>query len=488
VMDDKQRIALVETRTLDTVGDDPAPRQLIRYQFGNHLGSASLELDDQAQIISYEEYSPYGNSTYQAVRSQTETAKRYRYTGKERDSETGFHFHGARYYATWLGKWLSCDPLGLVDGLSLFTYVSCNPVRLNDPTGRQQAALCNIDPQHPAAVVCTPVQEKAADEVLEVTVHGPKRGSKEREAELKEMQGSAKSGTPSPPVNVPTPVKGGNDGIPLWMAWQRPDFWSGQVDPRAINDFNEGVNRNAVPLVGALTLGALQLGILGGLEYGGGALVFSRNFASALGNYTGVTPLVNGVRVAADILTSSSGGIGFGTRLWLAMNMGTAEAMGWGALGGGALAASGGGGSSGGGSSSQGYMPSHQRVPAITYGSYQDRGGLDISVPRTIYVVDGKAYYVTSGQAMRLPGQLDKGTGNAFRIWGIQESTDGPIKAGWVGKQTILGGELSPAPSAAQNSVVLDFHGNLSNPADVNAWLRQQGVDAQGSIPNQWQF
>ena len=78
VMDDKQRIALVETRTLDTAGNDPAPRQLIRYQFGNHLGSASLELDEQAQIISYEEYAPYGSTTYQAVRSQTETAKRYR--------------------------------------------------------------------------------------------------------------------------------------------------------------------------------------------------------------------------------------------------------------------------------------------------------------------------------------------------------------------------------------------------------------------------
>ena len=64
IMDDKQRIALVETRTQ---GDDGSPPQLIRYQFGNHLGSASLELDDQAQIISYEEYHPYGSTSYQAV-------------------------------------------------------------------------------------------------------------------------------------------------------------------------------------------------------------------------------------------------------------------------------------------------------------------------------------------------------------------------------------------------------------------------------------
>ncbi len=55
VMDDKQRVALVETRTQ---GDDGSPAQLTRYQFGNHLGSASLELDETGRIISYEEYLP----------------------------------------------------------------------------------------------------------------------------------------------------------------------------------------------------------------------------------------------------------------------------------------------------------------------------------------------------------------------------------------------------------------------------------------------
>jgi RHS repeat-associated protein len=111
IMDDKQRIALVETRTLPTTPIPNDPLRLTRYQFGNHLGSAALELDDQAQVISYEEYSPYGSPTYQAVRSQTETPKRYRYTGMERDEESGFDYHGARYYATWLGRWVSADPL-----------------------------------------------------------------------------------------------------------------------------------------------------------------------------------------------------------------------------------------------------------------------------------------------------------------------------------------------------------------------------------------
>jgi RHS repeat-associated protein len=102
-----ERIAVVETRT---VGNDPALAQAIRFQYSNHLGSAVLELDEAAAVVSYEEYFPYGSSSYQAVRSTLETPKRYRYTGKERDEESGLYYHGARYYAPWLGRWTSCDP------------------------------------------------------------------------------------------------------------------------------------------------------------------------------------------------------------------------------------------------------------------------------------------------------------------------------------------------------------------------------------------
>ena len=134
VMDDKRRIALVETRT---EGAEPGlPAQIIRYQLSNHLGSASLELDHQAQIISYEEYYPYGNTSFQAVRNQTETPKRYRYTGKERDEESGLYYHGARYYAAWLGRWTAPDPSAKSDGLNLYTYVHNQPLTLVDPNGR----------------------------------------------------------------------------------------------------------------------------------------------------------------------------------------------------------------------------------------------------------------------------------------------------------------------------------------------------------------
>ncbi|WP_109833354.1 SpvB/TcaC N-terminal domain-containing protein, partial [Reichenbachiella versicolor] len=83
ISDDTGRIALIDT---ETVG---GTSQNIRYQFSNHLGSAALELDENANIISYEEYHPFGTTSYRAGRNETETSlKRYRYVGKERDEET----------------------------------------------------------------------------------------------------------------------------------------------------------------------------------------------------------------------------------------------------------------------------------------------------------------------------------------------------------------------------------------------------------------
>jgi RHS repeat-associated protein len=136
VMDDRQRIALVETLTWERQHPTLTVEPLQRYQLANHLGSACLELDETAAIVSYEEYVPYGSTSFQTGTNQAEVSlKRYRYTGKERDTETGFSYHGARYYAPWLGRWTSCDPAGLVDGTGVYSYARDNPVRLVDPAG-----------------------------------------------------------------------------------------------------------------------------------------------------------------------------------------------------------------------------------------------------------------------------------------------------------------------------------------------------------------
>jgi RHS repeat-associated protein len=100
------------------------------------LGSASLETNENGQVISYEEYHPFGTSAYRTARSGTDLSlKRYRFTNKERDDETGLYYFGVRYYAAWLGRWTSSDPGDFVDGLNMYVYAQNNPVKLVDEEG-----------------------------------------------------------------------------------------------------------------------------------------------------------------------------------------------------------------------------------------------------------------------------------------------------------------------------------------------------------------
>ncbi|MFO0756331.1 MAG: RHS repeat-associated core domain-containing protein [Byssovorax sp.] len=143
VMDGEKRVSLVETTTVDeAAGGSFEVSTVIRYQMGNHLGSAVLEVDGEGAVISYEEYHPYGTSAYRSGTGAAEVSlRRFRYTGKEKDEGTGLYYHGARYYVPWIGRWTSADPCGIVDGPNLHEYVQGNPVRLSDPSGLQSAPL-----------------------------------------------------------------------------------------------------------------------------------------------------------------------------------------------------------------------------------------------------------------------------------------------------------------------------------------------------------
>ncbi|WP_260417882.1 RHS repeat-associated core domain-containing protein, partial [Pseudomonas cichorii] len=98
-----------------------------RYSLNDHLGSSTLELDKDAQIISQESYYPFGGTSWWAGRTVIEANyKTVRYSGKERDA-TGLYYYGLRYYAPWLQRWINPDPAGAVDGLNLFCFVRNNP-------------------------------------------------------------------------------------------------------------------------------------------------------------------------------------------------------------------------------------------------------------------------------------------------------------------------------------------------------------------------
>jgi RHS repeat-associated protein len=139
--DNVGHIAQVDTKTFDDGNLDPANPlnvALIRYQYTNHLGSAVLETDDAGTPISYEAYHPYGTTAYRSSKPGADLSlKPYRFSGKERDDESGLYYFGARYYAPWLGRWTSADPVGFADGLNLFRYCQNNPAGVKDHVGHK---------------------------------------------------------------------------------------------------------------------------------------------------------------------------------------------------------------------------------------------------------------------------------------------------------------------------------------------------------------
>ncbi|WP_147466600.1 RHS repeat-associated core domain-containing protein, partial [Pseudomonas cichorii] len=107
----------------------------IRYHISDHLGSSTLELDQQGQLISQESYYPFGGTAWWAARSALEAKyKTVRYSGKARDI-SGLYYYGFRYYAPWLQRWINPDPGGTVGGLNYYLMVGNNPVCKVDPEG-----------------------------------------------------------------------------------------------------------------------------------------------------------------------------------------------------------------------------------------------------------------------------------------------------------------------------------------------------------------
>jgi RHS repeat-associated protein len=106
----------------------------VKYRIHGRVGSCTLTVAGDGTWLNYEEYTPFGETVFGGY-----AKKRYRFTGKERDEESGLYYHGQRYYAPWLARWTTTDPQGTVDGLNLYPYVGNNPVNAADPTGGQSS-------------------------------------------------------------------------------------------------------------------------------------------------------------------------------------------------------------------------------------------------------------------------------------------------------------------------------------------------------------
>ena len=112
------------------------PEKEVYFYHGDHLGSATWITDYTGAPIQYIHYAPYGELIDNQVPYGYD--ERYKFTGKERDAETGYDFFGARYLSSILSHWLSVDPLSdKYPNISPYAYSSWNPVNRIDPDGEE---------------------------------------------------------------------------------------------------------------------------------------------------------------------------------------------------------------------------------------------------------------------------------------------------------------------------------------------------------------
>ena len=110
------------------------PEKDVYFYHGDHLGSASWITDYTGAPIQYIHYAPYGELI--ANQQMIGYDERYKFTGKERDAETGYDYFGARYLWGDAGTWLSVDRFAnKYPGLSPYAYCAWNPVRNIDIHG-----------------------------------------------------------------------------------------------------------------------------------------------------------------------------------------------------------------------------------------------------------------------------------------------------------------------------------------------------------------
>jgi RHS repeat-associated protein len=114
----------------------------VRYYFQDRLHSTNIVTDCCGNILNESDYYPYGG---EIVVSGSDP-NRYKFTGKERDSESGLDMFGARYYGSSLGRFMTPDwatkPIdvpyanfGNPQSLNLYSYVVNNPLTLIDDDG-----------------------------------------------------------------------------------------------------------------------------------------------------------------------------------------------------------------------------------------------------------------------------------------------------------------------------------------------------------------
>lgn len=108
----------------------------VNYYVADHLGSSRIVTNSSGAVLDDFDFYPYGGE-----RSYTASSgNNYKFTGKERDTESGLDDFAARFYTSNYGRFLSPDDTKYVKAVdpqtwNLYGYVANNPINAVDPTG-----------------------------------------------------------------------------------------------------------------------------------------------------------------------------------------------------------------------------------------------------------------------------------------------------------------------------------------------------------------
>ncbi|MBS1800479.1 MAG: hypothetical protein JSS95_11715 [Acidobacteria bacterium] len=138
-----------------TVPTDSGMNYATTFYAGDHLGTAQLEISFGGWPVWKGTYSPYGMEL-----TSLPTSNHFKFTGKERDTESGNDYFGARYYGSSMGRFMSPDwsdkaepvPYAKLDNpqsLNLYGYVNNNPLSHADADGHCCESDFNSFTDHP---------------------------------------------------------------------------------------------------------------------------------------------------------------------------------------------------------------------------------------------------------------------------------------------------------------------------------------------------
>jgi len=246
------------------------------YYFSDHLKTASVVTDSSGTIKAESDYYPWGGE----LQFVNNDSNHYKFTGKERDTESGLDYFGARYYSNGLGRFITPDWAAKAtavpyvefadpQSLNLYSYVRNVPTARYDADGhcadhyKDGSCKVNVDPKTGKQGVQAGKQLEGVLNKYDKAVNGLNDKAK---LDIKDSKGkvigsmtgkevkAVWNGTSFTVTNKSFNNGGAGGGT---GGTGNGDSFSGhsELNPQAVSDYaNAASARNEAPLVGLSTL------------------------------------------------------------------------------------------------------------------------------------------------------------------------------------------------------------------------------------------